>query len=147
MANNVINGVLIERLKMVEDYVSDLREVQQLTFKEYQTEKYLRRFIERTLHTAIEACLDIGRRLISQAGFRYPTDNKDVFVVLIEEGVLPDSQRDPLQAMAGFRNVLVHQYADLDDLAVYGAFKKRLGDFENFATSVQEYLVKVACHD
>ncbi|WP_448595363.1 HepT-like ribonuclease domain-containing protein [Thermoflexus hugenholtzii] len=35
---------------------------------------------------AIEACLDIGRRLIAREGFRYPEDNADVFRVLAEHG-------------------------------------------------------------
>ncbi len=124
-------------------YVNELHELQVLTFQEYQDNKYFRGFIERHLQLAIEACLDIGRRLIAQAGFRHPVDNKDVFAVLVEVEVIPKSQQETLQAMAGFRNVLVHEYADLDNVAVFGAFKKRLGDFEIFSQKIADYLKKV----
>lgn len=42
--------------------------------------------------------------------------------------------------MAGFRNVLVHNYADLDNAIVYGALKKRLGDFDEYARAIVTYL-------
>ena len=45
-----------------------------------------------------------------------------------------------LVKMAGFRNIVVHDYAKIDDAAVYGALKKRLGDFEEFARSIVAYL-------
>jgi len=96
--------------------------------------------VERSLHLAIEACLDIGRRLIAQGGFRYPEDNADVFRVLAEHGVVPPELLPNLIRMARFRNLIVHDYARLDDALVYGILKKQLGDFDAFARAVVEYL-------
>jgi uncharacterized protein YutE (UPF0331/DUF86 family) len=42
--------------------------------------------------------------------------------------------------MAGFRNVLVHEYTKIDDAAVYGVFQKRLDDLAVFAEAVLRYL-------
>jgi uncharacterized protein YutE (UPF0331/DUF86 family) len=36
-------------------------------------------------------------------------------VVLGDNGLLPKEGVEPLREMAGFRNVLVHGYADIDD--------------------------------
>jgi len=60
-----------------------LQELQSVSFKEYQENKLIRKAVERTLHTAIEVCLDIGHHIISEEGFRSPEDNKDVFIVLV----------------------------------------------------------------
>lgn len=42
--------------------------------------------------------------------------------------------------MARFRNLLVHEYAKMDNAMVYGILKKRLGDFDEFARAIVEYL-------
>lgn len=100
----------------------------------------LRRSVERTLQVAVEICLDIGRRLIALEGFRFPDDSQDVFRVLHEEDVVSDDLLATLLDMARFRNLIVHDYARIDDALVYNILKKRLGDFDAFAKAIQVYL-------
>ncbi len=127
-------------MSKLEIYLSDLRDFESISFAEYQNNKLIRRFVERTLQMAIEACLDIGRRLIVQAGLPQPEDNKAVFTILTEADILPRTDLDNFRAMAGFRNILVHEYADLDDVMVFGVLKRRLGDFEIFLQAIGNYL-------
>lgn len=61
----VDEGVIRARLKLLAEYISDLEEVQECSFAEYMENKVLRRFVERTLQLAIEACLDIGSHIMS----------------------------------------------------------------------------------
>jgi uncharacterized protein YutE (UPF0331/DUF86 family) len=89
---------------------------------------------------AVEACLDIGRRLIALEGFRYPDDNQSVFAILAEEKVVPADLLPVLLEMARFRNLIVHDYARIDDAKVYAILKTRLGDFDAFAEAVRAYL-------
>jgi len=134
--------VIQERLSKLEGYLSELRDLESTTFQEYQINKFIRKFVERTLHTAIEACLDIGRRIIALANLRQPEDNKAVFTILAEADILPSVYLNNFQAMAGFRNVLVHEYAGLDDVAVFGVLKKHLGDFDIFIKAITAYLAQ-----
>lgn len=131
-----------ERLSRLEHYLNELRDIESITFQEYQDNKFIRKFVERTLHTALEACLDIGRRIISQVGLRQPEDNRAVFTILAEADIVPVSQLSNFQAMAGFRNILVHEYTGLDDAAVFGVLKRQLDDFDIFLKAITEYLQK-----
>jgi uncharacterized protein YutE (UPF0331/DUF86 family) len=115
-------------------------QAQAISFQTYQDNKMLRRAVERALQVAVEVCLDIGRRIIALEGFRYPENNQDVFRVLAEEGVVPADLLPTLLEMARFRNLIVHDYARIDDARVYGILKKRLGDFDAFAEMVRAYL-------
>lgn len=110
------------------------------SFRQYVEDVRLKKAVERSLQVAIEACLDIGRRLIALEGFRYPEDNKDVFQILVEEGVVPRPLLPALVDMARFRNLIVHDYARIDDAKVYGILKKRLEDFDAYARAVAAYL-------
>jgi uncharacterized protein YutE (UPF0331/DUF86 family) len=59
-------------LKLLDEYTSDLRAFQEISFQEYQENKIIRRAVERTLHLVVETCLDIGRHMIVLEGFRAP---------------------------------------------------------------------------
>ncbi len=50
-------------------------------------------------------------------------------------GVLEQSFADRLVPLAGFRNILVHDYAKIDYTKVAEVVNDRLGDFETFAQS------------
>ena len=81
--------------------MSDLRELQDVDCATYIENKLIRRTVERTLHLAVEACLDIGQHIIAQEGYRRPADNQDVFVGLAEQKILPDELLPRLIVMAG----------------------------------------------
>ena len=133
---DVIQG----RLKLLSEYVKDLRELQDVDLTTYTENKLIHRTVERTLHLAVEACLDIGQHIIVQEGFRTPEDNKDVFTVLGEEDILPRELLPDLINMARFRNLIVHNYAHIDNSVVFGILKRRLGDFDAFAQAIVRYL-------
>jgi len=110
------------------------------SFEVYTSDVKLRRAVERTLQVGVEVCLDIGRRLIALEGFRYADDNQDVFRVLAQEKIVSEALLASLLEMARFRNLVVHDYAKIDDAKVYGILKLRLGDFDAFAQAVVTYL-------
>jgi uncharacterized protein YutE (UPF0331/DUF86 family) len=87
---------------------------------------------------AIECAIDIANHVIASENYRFPRDNSDSFVVLIEHRVLAEDLRDPLQAMARFRNRLVHMYFDIDDARVWEFLRTGLDDFNRFARSVAD---------
>lgn len=92
------------------------------------------------VRTGTEVCLDIGRRIIALEGFRYADDNQDVFRILAAERIVSRQLLEPLLSMARFRNLVVHDYAKIDDEIVYGILKKRLGVFDAYAETIRIYL-------
>jgi uncharacterized protein YutE (UPF0331/DUF86 family) len=85
---------------------------------------------------AIECCIDIANHIIASEGYRFPKDNADSFVVLIERGIVEPLLREALGGMARFRNRLVHLYWDVDDARVYQFLQEALGDLERFGTTI-----------
>lgn len=134
--------IVNERLRLLAEYVGDLQDYRALapSFKVYQDNKMLRGAVERTLQVAVEICPDIGRRLIALEGFRYPADNQDVFQVLREEKIVSTQLLPALLEMARFRNLIVHNYARIDNTKVYSILKRNLGDFDAFARAIVDYV-------
>lgn len=134
--------IIMERLRVVREEIAYLKEERERigSLERYMQNKRLRRAVERSLQVAIEACLDIGRRLIATENLRYAEENREVFQVLEEADIIPEQMLETMHAMAGFRNIIVHDYADVNDAAVYGIVTKRLGDFDAYAELIVRHL-------
>jgi uncharacterized protein YutE (UPF0331/DUF86 family) len=138
----VVDDVIANRLKVLAEYVDELQLYgnQATSLEAYLGNRMLRRAVERSLQVSVEVCLDIGRRVIALEGFRYPEDNKDVFQILAEEGIVPKALLTVLLNMARFRNLVVHDYAQIDDTQVYAILKRNLRDFDSYARIIVTYL-------
>lgn len=138
----VEDDIVLERLRMLSQYVDELHDFRMdvSNFKAYKEDIRLKRAVERSLQIAIEACLDIGRRIITVEGLPYAETNREVFEILVREEVVPRELSATLDDMAGFRNLMVHNYARIDDAKVYGILQKRLGDFDDFAEAIRLWL-------
>ncbi len=125
---------ITEKLRYLEISLSYLRSRRDITLYE------LRSAIERNFQIAIEAAIDIGEMIISQEGSEMPETYGDIFLRLGEIGVIPEDFSNRLAQMAGFRNIPVHQYSEVDLTMLLEFLKTRLEDLELFSDYIKEYL-------
>jgi uncharacterized protein YutE (UPF0331/DUF86 family) len=92
-----------------------------------------------TFQTAIEACLDAAHHVIADLGLGAPASNADAFRLLERGGVLDAELAQVMAGAAGFRNVLVHDYAEVDDRLVLENLA-RLGDLRRYIAAVTRLL-------
>jgi uncharacterized protein YutE (UPF0331/DUF86 family) len=81
--------------------------------------------------------------LLAAQGWSVPETNASAVRELGERGVVKQPVADAVAGAVGFRNVLVHQYADVDDRFVLRQLG-RLDDLEAFATQVAGWLLDAA---
>ncbi|NLU04642.1 MAG: DUF86 domain-containing protein [Methanothermobacter sp.] len=130
------------KLERLGEYLKILRGYQSHTLEDLKYDVTLRGAVERYLEVSIESCLDIGEMIISQERARKPETYREVIEILGEIGVLPEDFVDKFAPAAGFRNILVHMYAEIDIEKVYGYLQNNLDDINNFARFIAEYLKK-----
>ncbi len=105
---------------------------------EYDYER--RSAVERNFQLAIESAIDTGEIIISEEGFERPDDYRSTFLVLGKHSILPKDFAEKFAPAAGFRNVLVHMYDEVDLGVLEEFLTEKLGDFEEFAGYVLEYI-------
>ena len=135
----MVDKAVVERLLVqLEEYLRDLDEAKlNYSLQDFKENKVIRRYTERTLQVAIEACLDLASHIISYRGFREPLDSKDCFQVLLENKLLPVALAQSLKRMAQFRNVVVHDYIRIDPEIVYSIVQENIPDIVAFAQAVE----------
>lgn len=106
---------------------------------DFDREPYLRDIVERNLEVAAQCCIDICHRIIAIEGAQKPRNYYEAILRMGELGVLPPELADRLAPIAGFRNILVHEYLAIDWDEVYNNLAS-LDDLERFAELIREWL-------
>lgn len=128
-----------KKLATIVSAVSDLRRLANVDQLRHDVRE--ERFIEHTLQLAMQAALDVASHIVSDESLGEPQTNRHLFDLLVRAGWLDDSLAAQLSRMAGFRNVLVHGYDDVDLAVVEDIVRHRLDDLLRFVTAVSRRLV------
>jgi uncharacterized protein YutE (UPF0331/DUF86 family) len=129
-----------ERLAALREYVVFLQKQQHVTSDILHNDPTIRGAIERYLHLACEAVLDIANQLIAEYRYRAPNEYKEAIMILGEEGILEKDFAKQFAPIAGFRNILVHDYLKINEDEIVDKIQNHLQDFDTFAKSVATFL-------
>jgi len=137
----VVDKALIYRkVSELELYLKQMQEFSALSADGYRNDWKIQRIVERTLQMMIETCADVASHLVSDRGMRTPSSYADTFEVLSENNIISEELCVIMEKMAKFRNVVVHQYEQVDADIVVLILTKHLQDFERYRDAVLEYL-------
>ncbi|MGH7857146.1 MAG: type VII toxin-antitoxin system HepT family RNase toxin [Candidatus Binatia bacterium] len=130
--------LVAKKLARVESALVELRTF--ATAEEIARDLKTERFVEHTLQIAIQAAIDAASHVVSDERLGEPEANRDLFLLLARHGWIPGEIAERLARMAGFRNVLVHGYEQVDLAIVRDVFENRLGDFEEYVAAIRARL-------
>lgn len=91
--------------------------------------------------TAIEGCAKVAQHIIAAQGWPVAESNADAIRRLGSHEVLKLPAAEAVARAVGFRNILVHEYAETDDRRVIAQLD-RLPELEAFVTAVAQWLTK-----
>lgn len=132
--------LILKKLSVLDEYLKQIGEYASISPKAYREDWKVQRIVERTLQMMIETCLDIGAHIISDENLRVPETYAEVFRIMVENDILPRSRLDAFEKMAGFRNLVVHDYERIDPDIIVGILRSNLQDFEALKKSIITYL-------
>jgi uncharacterized protein YutE (UPF0331/DUF86 family) len=128
------------RLRRLEEIVAELRELRALDRAALR--KSLRDMwaVERGLHLGAEVIFDIGNHILSAQYGAGAEGYGDIIEQLAHQGILEEGLHRRLRGLAGFRNILVHDYLRLDPDRVEEALDKAPEDFDDFARAIRQWI-------
>jgi uncharacterized protein YutE (UPF0331/DUF86 family) len=107
-------------------YLDKLKPIAEHTLKEYLADFYLKASAERLIQLIVDCASDINNHVVVEMEQRPPEDYASSFI----------------RGSGGMRNILVHEYMDIDDEKVYKALPIALSDFKEYIRQVDHYLEK-----
>ena len=128
--------VVLSRVTKIRESVRRLVALATLSEKAFRSDPDACAIAERHLQIAIQSVIDIGNHVVADLDLGVPTDYKGIFALLAKRRIVSKPLAKRLAAMAGMRNVLVHDYLDVDLGLVHRTLRHDLRDFERFIAAV-----------
>ena len=88
------------------------------------------------LQRACEQALDMANHTVATRKLGWPQTSAESFDLLQRAGLVTVDMADKMKAMVGLRNVVVHQYQDLDLDIIASVVRDHLGDLSDFARTI-----------
>ena len=136
------NSVILARLARLDEYVYRLKRFEYIELNNYLDDYDIQAVVERSLQLAIQVCIDIANYIIARKKMTFPAEQDNIFMLLGREGIIPHDLSARVKVMVNLRNILVHDYAEIDAKRVHGILTKRLKDFSLFSSAVVNFLEK-----
>lgn len=137
----MIDKHLIERhLKEIEKNVSILKKFREYKKEEIAESEEILWKINYGLVITIQHILDIGNHILASEGKNEFDDYTTLIDTLGKHRIIPEDFAKKIRGMAGFRNILVHEYLEVEANEVYKCLQSGLDDFLNFVKYVKNYL-------
>ena len=123
-------NIIHKRLTKLDEYLTFLQQAQQHKREAFLSNPQLYGSTERFLHLAIECLIDMGNHVVADDESGEVNWYGDIPRILAEHGYIDMETESTWISMIGFRNVLVHQYTDIDRTIVYDVLHNQLGAFQ-----------------
>ena len=130
-----------KRLDELHERLSRLEPLRNKPRSEFDKDPFLRDIVERNLEIAAQCCIDISNRIISLERAKKPQDYYEAFIRLGELSVLPEEFARNMAPIAGFRNILVHEYLGLNWDEVYKNLQE-IDELVRFAELVRKWVLR-----
>jgi len=129
-------------LSKLDDMIRYVEELEMMlpSKEDYLLDLVKRRACEKTVEAAIETLVDVAAMIVSAEKLGLPYDEESIFDLLDKKKILDKKLCENAKKMKGFRNVLIHRYAETDNELVYSNLKEHIDDFYDFEKQIKTFL-------
>ena len=128
------NGVIQRKLALLNNQILMLEEsLRNVSYGEFEKSWILRSAAERALQVSAEIIIDVAERIIALEKSGPAATAAEAMESLVRLSVLESNQ--PYVDIVRFRNLIVHQYEEIDPAVLFDLAKNRLDDFRKFRNS------------
>lgn len=129
------NGVVQRKLALLGQQVLRLEQsLKEVDLGEFKENWVLRSMAERALQVAAEIIIDVAERILAIEKVGPAATAAEAIESLVRLGVLKSAQ--PYVDITRFRNLIVHQYEEIDPVILFDLVKNRLDDLRKFRDEI-----------
>lgn len=133
--------VIIEnKISAVKKYLDILKRYKKYSREEIEHDIDIRGAVERYLYLAAQATIDLTEAAVAYKKFRKPTSMSEAFSILNEEKIISLELAENLIKMTGFRNVMAHDYEDINYDIVYDVLHNKLNHIKELIALTEKLI-------
>jgi uncharacterized protein YutE (UPF0331/DUF86 family) len=129
-------SLILRKISRVRNNLSRLREKEKISLKSFKEDLDIQDIVLHNLQLAIQGCIDIGSHIISDEGWGIAGSLSEIFYILQEKGVIRGDLTEKMVSVVGFRNILIHEYDEINLNIVHDILQNHLIDIDEYLLSV-----------
>ncbi|MDG6251134.1 HepT-like ribonuclease domain-containing protein [Methanocalculus sp.] len=110
----------------------------------FVSDRDTRNMVMHAMMISIQSSIDIAADIIADGKLEKPGSYREAFEILGKHSIISERSVQDLSDLAGFRNILVHRYGDLDIGQVYAILQQDYCVLDTYLGAIQRYLQKMA---
>lgn len=114
-----------KNIQIIEKYVQHLETFSFTSLKEFESNFNDYLAISMSLFTILNACIEVGESLIEFKKLEFPQSYRYIFIILERNNILSKEVAQELSNSMKERNMIAHQYDEVDTQAIYNLYNKR----------------------
>ncbi len=135
--------IAASRLRRLEQSVKRLTQLAEMPLGKYLADTDARVIAERHFQIAVQCLLDIGNHIVAEQGLGTPDDARGILDCLDRADVISTDLHERTRGLAGFRNVLDHDYLEIDHRTVHEQLQ-RISDLVELGRVLGDYVDRQA---
>ena len=132
--------VIEAKLERLRRCVQRLEHKRPSTPEALATDDDLQDILSVNLERAVQLCVDIAAHIIADREISAPTTMAAAFEALHTLHILQSDLSNSMKKAVGFRNIVVHNYQEIDWEIVFHICHHKLDDFRAFALAIMPIL-------
>lgn len=133
--------LLIERkLQEIIKQLKHLKELVKISAKTFLSDDVQMYFAERVMQRMIEAAIDINMHIASDKKWETPDSYFHSFIALADLKIYSRNFGESIAPSAKMRNIIVHEYLNLDIKKFKEALDSALRDYPKYVKHIQKFL-------
>ncbi|MEU5870312.1 DUF86 domain-containing protein [Glycomyces sp. NPDC047369] len=131
--------IVHERLVLMREMLEALHTIGPISLERLQQDIMVRLATERIFTQLVELAVSINNHVLAQSGAVVPRAYRETFLKVAELGVIDTALAAELAPSAGLRNILIHDYVEVDRSRFAEAVPKA-------AALYRRYIAQLAAH-
>jgi len=138
-----MSGRIKNKVEELERCMEELARIRPDTFDQYELDVKTKAACERYFEKVVENIVDIGFLVIKAENLPTPEEDKEAFSILDRASIIEPVLAKRLKEAKGMRNIIAHQYGEVDDELVFAAVKEELKhDAQAFILAIRKFMEK-----
>jgi len=134
-------AVVQARLAQMRELLGDLDRLGDVSAEQLRSDRFLRHVVQHVLVQLVQLAVAINSHVAATLAGEAVTDYRASFDAAVGAGLLDAELAAALKPSVGLRNVVVHEYVDIDHAVVAAALPQARRGYGRYVRTVAEWLI------
>lgn len=125
-------NVVLDKASKIDRHLRRIREKRDIDLDQFLNDIDAQDIVLFNLQVAIQNCIDIASHIISDEGLGVAGSTSEIFYILQDNDYIEAHLTEKIITAVGFRNLVAHEYGNLDLKKVYQILHEDIEDLESF---------------